>query len=310
MTHTNRTLLEDTHYRGHSEFYMTARHSVGEDGTHTIKFLGDDQTAIRNGDLRDQFYEHTSMYLPTRGEFQDPSKKHPSEGQYLVSVGTLIWACQRNKNVVIPVLERNGGVPQSGMYTTPSGLVSTNPLEAMWNETNEELGLIVNGKIAIVEPVDDDLHFVPNWQAHAERNKQRNAGRIGGALADVFAANSHTPDAFTILKANHLEHCPIQMDTVSFQGIIGTIDPIEAMVRVDDAMRTISVTRLVQIDLPEGADVKLVDPEFMTKEARRVQLATIDQIVNPARPKAIGLNDYAERTLANYKEVGIRPSMK
>ncbi len=309
MTHTNRTLLEDTHYRGHSEFYMTARHSVGEDGSHTIKFLGDDPTAIRNSDLRDQFYEHTHVYLPTRGEFQDPSKKHPSEGQYLVSVGTLIWAWQRDKNVVIPVLERNGGVPQSGMYTTPSGLVSTNPLEAMWNETNEELGLIVNGKIAIVEPVDDDLHFVPNWQAHAERNKQVNAKRVGGALADVFAANTHTPEAFTVLKATE-EYSPIPLDTVTFQGIIGTLAPIKAMVHVDDAMRTISVTRLVHISLPEDADIQLVDPEFAPADARKVELATVDQIIDTNRPKAIGLNDYAERTIANYNLVGIHPSMK
>lgn len=309
MTHTNRTLLEDNHYKGHSEFYMTARHSVSEDGTHTIKFLGDDQTAIRNGDLRDQFYEHTHVYLPTRGEFQDPSKPHPSEGQYLVSVGTLIWAWRREKNVVVPVLERNGGVPQSGMFTTPSGLVSTNPMEAMWNETNEELGILINGKIAIIEPVDEDLHFVPDWQAHAEKNKLRNAKRIGGALAEVFAANAHTPDAFTVLKAS-MGHAPIPMDTVAFQGIIGNLNPIKAMVRVDDDMRTISVTRLVHIDLPDGADIQMIDPEFPAAEARKVELATVDQIVNTARPKAIGLNDYAERTLANYKEIGMRPSMK
>lgn len=309
MTHTNHTLLQDTHYRGHSEFYMTARHSVSEDGTHTIKFLGDDQTAIRNNDLRNQFYEHTHVYLPTRGEFQNPSIPHPSEGQYLVSVGTLIWAWQRDKNVVVPVLQRNGDVPQTGMFTTPSGLVSTNPIEAMWSETNEELGLIINGKIAIIEPVDEDLQFVPNWKAHAEKNKDANAKRIGGELAEVFAAHSLKPDAFTVLKAT-LAHTPVTMDTVSFQGIIGTLNPIKAMVRVDEDMRTISVTRLVHIDLPEGADIQLIDPEFSKKDARRVELATVDQIINPNRPKAIGLNDYAERTLSAYKDEGIRPSFK
>lgn len=66
------------------------------------------------------------------------------------------------------------------------------------------------------------------------------------------------------LKAT-LTHTPVTMDTVSFQGIIGTLNPIKAMVRVDEDMRTISVTRLVHIDLPEGADIQLIDPEFSKK---------------------------------------------
>jgi hypothetical protein len=273
MITTTRELI-GSYAQDQSEFYPVAKISR-ENGKISLTFDPYRHLVIRNQELLNQ-YKSGNEHAPdliTREEFQRENNRDIPDNHRLVTVGTVLQVIT-DHDVYVPVLRRNGNVPETGALTYPSGLLSESPQSALPRETNEELGLVTDDKIIIVNPTHDRRldETIQSYKRQAQNHNE--------ILKTIFKKNANP-----FLKVEPTDIYSAHKEKVDFYGSFRS--SAKYIVVDNPATHTINLISAQKIDLRGLGAVKFFDPEKHNRETMLLNVDDLETITSQKMTQAL-----------------------
>ncbi|MFA7275587.1 MAG: hypothetical protein WC043_02155 [Pseudobdellovibrionaceae bacterium] len=239
-----------------SHYHIAYLHT---DTDHNLEFRRQTPTAVKDADIQHILQDQYHLTHLTRSEIQEPHKsvhaedleKNLPKNLRLVVVAAAL-SVKIGDDEFFPLLQRNGNVPESGLWTIPSGFVSRHPLSAFARKLNGEFGATVNNQIVVVKPTDAALAVDSNVVADSLTYKKGLKERVP-LLKRAF---ENTQGSHIIVDAQTVESPALR--TVLFHGCYD--GELNCFAYDEPARRTFTMIVPQQIELDKNSK-RYFDPE-------------------------------------------------